>query len=219
MMEPSQYILEFPVLQSHSTDDFVVGHCNKVAAGFIHTWPDWPSHALLLVGEEGSGKTHLAKIWQEKTDALELVPEDIDGLNSPVVWKNILIENAQNFKNQEGLFHLYNQVAANKGWLLMTATSTPKNWGIALKDLQSRLNSVPVAHLSGPDEKILAATMAKQFSDRQILVDDAVIEYLLKRMERSFPEVKRIVGHVDTLSLREKARVTIPLARKVLEGR
>ena len=218
-METSQYILEFPVLQSHSTDDFVVGGCNRVAAGYVHAWPDWSSHALVLVGEEGSGKTHLAKIWQEKTDALELSPEELNDENAPVIWKNILIENAQNVKGQEGLLHLYNQVGANKGSLLMTATAPPKNWNITLNDLQSRLNSIPVARLSGPDEEILAAAMAKQFSDRQIQVDDAVIEYLLKRMERSFPEVRRIVGNVDTLSLREKARVTIPLARKVLEGR
>lgn len=219
MIETTQYVLDFPVLKSLNREDFVIGACNRLAADFIRTWPEWPSHALIISGEAASGKSHLAHIWAEKAGAQTIPAAKLNTEMVPDLKANVVLEGADAVRDANALLHLFNWTRDKKGFLLMTAVSSPSHWGFDLKDLSSRLKSVPVAPLSHPDEAILAAAMAKQFSDRQILVDDAVISYLLKRMERSFSAVQTVVEKVDTLSLRKKSRVTIPLARKVLEGR
>lgn len=214
-----QYVLEFPVLQSRSAEDFVIGPCNQVAASLIRAWPDWPSHALVLAGPEGSGKSHLAAIWAEMAGATVLSGKALSRANVPSLGKAVVVERADEAVDEQALFHLFNWLKGEDGYLLLTTRTPPRRWRIALKDLASRLKAAPTARLDSPDEAILSAAMAKQFSDRQIVVDEAVISYLLKRMERSFPAVKAVVERVDQLSLSKKARVTIPLAREVLAKR
>lgn len=216
---PRQYVLEFPVLQSRSAEDFVIGRCNQVAASLIRAWPDWPSHTLILAGPEGSGKSHLAAIWAEAAGAAVLSGKALSRAKVPALGKAVVIERADRAADEQALFHLYNWLKGEGGHLLLTARTPPRRWNIALKDLASRLRAAPTARLEFPDEAILSAAMAKQFSDRQIVIDEAVISYLMKRMERSFPAVKAVVERVDRLSLSKKARVTIPLAREVLAKR
>lgn len=217
-MAAQQYILEFPVLQSHSTEDFVIGGCNKLAVDFVNLWPNWPAHALILAGEPASGKTHLARIFKEKSGATLLQGKDLKDSDIPDFSQTVIVENADQGVDEAALFHLYNWTRDNRGFLLITAKSAPANWGIALKDLSSRLQSTPLVTLERPGEDILGAAMAKQFSDRQIKVDDRVISFLLRRIERSFEAVQTVVTKMDTLSLREKSRITVPLAKKILES-
>ncbi len=218
-MTSQQYILNFPVLQSHSTDDFVVGGCNKLAVEFVNRWPEWPAHALVLIGETASGKTHLAKIFQEKSGGTLLSGRDLTEKDIPGFSQVVILENADEGVEEAALFHLFNWTRDRGGFLLITARTPPLQWQLALKDLSSRLQSSPLVSLDRPDENILGAAMAKQFSDRQMVIDDRVIGYLLKRIERSFSAVQTVVNRIDTLSLREKSRISVPLAKKILEIR
>jgi len=218
-METNQYILDLPVLQSSSMEDFVVGECNRVAAELISAWPKWPSHALVLAGPGASGKTHLANVWQGRAAATVIEAENLTIEVVPHLGRAVIVENAERTRDWEALLHLYNWLAANQSFLLMTAHRIPANWPLDLKDLSSRLKSVPCVRLEDPDQDILAAVMMKQFSDRQILVDQAVIGYLLKRMERSFEAVQTIVRRIDRMALEKKVPVTVPLARQALEGK
>lgn len=218
-MSAQQYILDFPVLHSHSTEDFVIGGCNKLAVDFVNLWPNWPAHALILVGEAASGKTHLARIFEEKTEATLVQGQDLKGQDIPGFSNVVIVENADQGVDEAALFHLFNWTRDHKGFLLITAKSAPGKWGVSLKDLSSRLQSSPLVTLERPGEDILGAAMAKQFSDRQIKVDDRVISFLLRRIERSFAAVQTVVTRMDTLSLREKSRISVPLAKKILETR
>jgi len=216
-MEASQYILDFPVLQSSSMEDFVVGECNRLAADFISAWPNWPSHALVLAGPRASGKTHLANVWQKRARAALIAAGDLSIEEVPNLGRAVIVEDAHATRDWQALLHLYNWLKDNQGHLLMTAERSPGNWPLDLKDLSSRLKSVPCVGLENPGEDILAAVMMKQFSDRQIVVEDAVISYLLKRMERSFESVREIVRRIDRLALEKQARVTVPLAKQALD--
>lgn len=218
-MNAQQYILDFPVLHSHSTEDFVIGGCNKLAVDFVNLWPNWPAHALILAGEAASGKTHLARIFEEKSEATLVQAEDLKEPDIPGFSNVVIVENADQGVDEAALFHLYNWTRDNKGFLLMTAKGAPGKWGITLRDLLSRLQSTPLVTLERPGEDILGAAMAKQFSDCQIKVDDRVIAFLLRRIERSFSAVQSVVTKMDTLSLQEKSRITVPLAKKILENR
>ena len=216
-MEPNQYILDLPALHSHSMEDFVVGDCNREAANFISAWPKWSSHALILIGPRASGKSHLANVWKGRTGAQEVAGKELTKDMVPDLSPTVIVENAQDTRDWEALLHLYNWIGSHNGHMLLTAELNPLHWNLKLKDLSSRLISAPLVNLNDPDENILGAVMMKQFADRQIVVDPAVVSYLLKRIERSFESVQNIVAKIDQLSLEKKTRITIPLAKKALD--
>ncbi len=87
-----------------------------------------------------------------------------------------------------------------------------------MPDLSSRLATVTVAGIEPPDDDLLAGLIGKQLADRQLTVSDAVISFLIRRMERSFRAAQGIVEQLDALSLSERRPITIPLARKMFEN-
>lgn len=211
-----QLILNFPVLQSHSTEDFVIGSPNQLAVDLIKTWPEWASHALILIGEEGCGKTHLARIWAERSQARIVTAKELLKSEISKLGKAVVVEAADDLCDHEALLHLFNWLQGEHGYLLLTTRTPPGHWQNSLADLISRLKSIPVAHMKAPDEALLTALLVKHFSDRQIAVESAVISFLVARVERSFAAVKQVASDIDRLSLRKKSPITIPLAREAL---
>lgn len=224
--KPKQIPFDFDHRPALGGEDFLVSPCNAEAVAWVERWPDWPGVALAIVGPQGAGKTHLAHVFQALSHAptitagilreegadrvLEqqsaLVLEDVDGFVGP-----------HGAGLEEDLLHLYNLAREGDVKLLLTALSAPARWGIALKDLSSRLNTAQVAEIRPPDDALLAALTVKQFADRQVSVDQEVLTYMLARMDRSFAGVRALVHAIDEAALAEKRAITIPLVRRVLE--
>ena len=99
----------------------------------------------------------------------------------------------------------------------MTATSPPRDWGLRLPDLASRVQAAGVTRLAAPDDPLLSAILVKLFADRQIAVSPALIAYLLPRMERSFDAARALVAALDSEALARGTAVTRPLAASLLE--
>jgi chromosomal replication initiation ATPase DnaA len=100
--------------------------------------------------------------------------------------------------------------------LLLTATEPPSAWPVRLPDLRSRLLAAWPVRIEPPDDALLRALLVKQFADRQLRVEPAVIEYLIPRLERSFASMREAVDLLDRAALRNQRPITLPLARKVL---
>lgn len=191
--------------------DFLVSSCNQEAVAWIDKYPNWPTNALVICGEKGSGKSHLASIFsQVQIDASALT---VDYALSETANK-VVVEDVDFLRDENALFHLYNNLTARNGALLMTATRMPM---FRLKDLQSRFNSVPKVFISMPDEELLGAVLTKAFYDKHLLIDLKVVDYALARIPRSFEVIQRLIEEADTLSLQRKQRITIPLMRQVIE--
>lgn len=214
MSEKVQLPLGFTPSASLGEADFVETEGNAEALAFLRQWPAWPSHALVLYGDKGSGKTHLAHIWAQKAGAV-FIP-------SPVLdqGERLVLEDADRLMGhaeaEEALFHLLNHLSASKGSLLITANTPPALWPVKLPDLRSRLQALPTVHLDAPDDAALAALMAKLFADRQLLVGQDVIDYLVRRIERSSSAAHAAVAACDAAALATGRAVTLPLAREVL---
>ena len=129
---------------------------------------------------------------------------------------NIVMDGLQTPFDEEALLHIYNLVAEQKGSLLISSAEPPGRWGVALKDLRSRLLACPAIGIGAPDDALIGAVMVKQFADRQVKIDPEVLTFLLARMERSFGAVGQLVAALDQAALAEKRRITVPLARDVL---
>jgi chromosomal replication initiation ATPase DnaA len=216
-----QYTLPLPHHEAMGSDDFLITACNREAAAWIETWPNWPSHGLIIHGESGGGKTHLLRLWLQKCRGVELTPENLAAQgarmsDNPIIAVDNADQLAGNPQGEEALFHLHNRIAESKGSLLLTMRRPPAQADFKLPDLSSRLLALPAASLLPPDDDFLAGLLIKQFRDRQIRVGEDVIAYILPRIERTHAAVRDIVTQLDQASLAENRAVTMNLARRIL---
>ncbi len=211
-----QLVLDLPVRQALGRDDFFVAPCNELAVAQLEGWARWPEGRLALVGPANSGKTHLAHVWAAMSgapiiEAAALLPEDA----APA----LVVENVDRIgENEAALFHVYNRMNAEGGALLVTGRAAPSRWPLALPDLRSRLQSLPVVALEAPDDTLLAMIMAKLFEDRQLPVSPRLISYLLKRVGRSYAAVNALVEGLDKAALAAGKPLSVPFASRYLEG-
>lgn len=217
-MTSKQLVFDLSLKPAYGRENFLVAPSNQEAEALVSRWPEWPTHVLCLMGPTGSGKTHLAHVWQEMSGALYLKGKDLINrdLKELLVRQAVILEDADEGVNEVALFHLFNALGREGGHLLLTAKSAPANWKLALPDLRSRLNTATLAELSAPDDTLLAALMVKQFQDRQIQIDPKVITFLINRIERSFESVVEVVNALDKAALEERGRISMPLVKRVL---
>lgn len=216
---PRQLPLELPLEPRFGREDFLVGTSNEAAFETIERWPDWPVPLLMLVGPEGSGKSHLAAIWAQASGAEVLNARYLDRRSPEALAakKALVLEDADAPGLAEApLFHLLNLIRETGTSLVLTARSRPDLWGIRTPDLLSRLRLAPVAEIGPPDDVLLRALIVKLFIDRQLIVDTSVIEYVLTRIERSFSAVAATVDALDREALALGRRITRPVAAQVL---
>ena len=212
---PRQLAFALAHSESFAREDFLEGPSNATALKLIERWPDWPARTMLLVGPEGAGKSHLASIWAEKSGARLVAARVLEAVNLPAMLATgaLVVEDLAAGRFDElALFHLLNLVHEEAAWLLITAREQPASFAIALNDLTSRLRALPVVMLAAPDDALLRAVIVKQFSDRQLVVDESVVAYLLSRIERSFAGARAAVERLDREALRQKRPVTRVLA-------
>ena len=215
-----QFVLDFPHRPAFAEGDYLVGESNIEAISWIDKWPDWPAPALAVYGPSGCGKTHLGHIWRARSNAILLNVADIPTASPPELLGeavNCIVDNAYAYVNAEAMLHLFNHISELGGKLLILGRIAPARWALSLADLSSRLNAVPAIEIKKPDDQLLRALLGKLFQDRQLKVNEDVLDYLLPRMERSFDAARNIVETSDRIGLSQGKGITVPLARVVLE--
>jgi len=210
-----QQALDLPVEPRYGRADFLVSDSNRAAFEWIERWPHWPTPALVLHGPPGSGKTHLAHLWCERSGAVLIAGQAVTLEGSGLLSGAIAIDNAEQ-ASERPLLHAYNLCLERGGTLLLTMGAPPAAQPIALADLRSRLRALLVAEIAPPDDELLAAVLLKQFADRQLRVAPGVVAYLVPRMERSFASAASVAAELDRRALAAGRPVTVKLARAVL---
>lgn len=220
-----QIPLPLPHDAAMGADDFLVTSSNREAVAWIEKWPNWPAHGLVVVGLSGSGKSHLLHLWLAKSGGRPVSAAELEAQDSAMLTAKtncIALDDADalagNAVSEERLFHLYNHVKTVKGSLLLTMARGAGQAGFVLPDLRSRLLALPSTMLGAPDDMLLEALIVKQFRDRQIALDAGVVNYLAPRMARDAASIRDLVERLDHAALAEGRKITVALARRVLEN-
>ena len=218
-----QLAFDLPLKQAQGREDFFVAPANALALATLDAPQGWPGRRMLLIGPEGAGKSHLAQIWADAEGALLLAATDLAEADIPTLaTRAVVLEDAEalagNPEAEEALFHLYNLAQAEGGTLLLTARMPPRDWGIVLPDLASRMQALASVKISPPDDALLAAVLVKLFNDRQLTVAPQLIDWLVTRMDRSLATARRLVAALDARALAEGRKISRQLAGEVLDS-
>ena len=220
-VQPRQLAFALPHAESLTRDNFLEGPANEAGLALIDSWPDWPNRIMLLVGPEGSGKSHLAAIWAEdagarSTAAHALALDDVPGA---LATGALVIEDLKPGRfDERAMFHLMNLARQDEAFVLMTARLSPSAFEVELRDLRSRLRAVPTVSLLPPDDLLFRGLIVKFCADRQLSVDETVVSYLTSRIERSYAAARQAVHLLDSEALRLGRPVTRALAAELLRN-
>lgn len=210
-----QGILPLTLPPVYAESNFQLYDCNREAHAWIGRWPDWPGGALLLYGPPGSGKTHLGHLWAARAQAKRMdaaiADPDPASLSQPV-W----IDHTERIRRPETLLHTINYARERGLSVLLTSETAAASLPFTLPDLTSRLRALPAVPIHAPDEDALRAVLRKQFSDRQMKIDEEALSFLLARMERSFTQAQQVVDRLDREALSAGRALTIPFIKQLL---
>jgi chromosomal replication initiation ATPase DnaA len=214
-----QLALDLPFDESFAREDFLEAQSNAAALNLIERWPDWSANELLLVGPAGAGKSHLAAIWARVAGGRTVSAHALADTHLPTALATgaLVVEDlAPDAFDERALFHLLNLAREQDAFLLFTAQTVPASWPLTIRDTASRLRAIPVATIDAADDALMRAILLKLFADRQLLVDDPLLQFLLARIERSPAAARAAVALLDAEALKRGRPVNRALAADLL---
>ena len=214
-----QLILKFPTYQAYKKEDFYVSPSNQEAYDFINNWPKWIKRIINIFGPSGSGKSHLASILKNKTSCLKI---DSKELNEKIFLKfktkeALIIENLNERVSEKLLFSLWNIALQDNKYLLITSIKPISSYKFKLTDLISRVKSSLAIGIDLPGDDLISVILAKNFSDKQIKVEKKHIDYIIKRIDRSYEKISQFILTLDKYSLKKGSPFSLKLIKEVLK--
>ena len=214
-----QLILKFPEHRAYKREDFYVSPSNREAYNFINSWPKWLKRIVNIFGPSGSGKSHLASMLKTKTKCLEILPRE---LNENVVFEfktkeALIIENFNEKISEELLFSLWNIALQDNKYFLINSIKPINSYKFKLSDLTSRIKSSLIIGIKLPSDDLISAIITKNFSDKQIMVEEKHIDYIIKRIDRSYEKISQFILTLDIYSLKKGSPFRLKLIKEVLK--
>ena len=219
MTDLNQLLLQFNYNQNFNYDDFFVSKSNFFAFQLIKKWPRWEKNILNIHGEKFCGKTHLANIFYNKNKGIKIYENQINNeiFKKLKLYENIIIDDFKNETDEKLLYSLFNLVDSDNKFLLVNSTNPINEIEFNLKDLRSRSKNCLFAKIDNPDDELMFAIILKNFSDRQIKIDKKLIEFIIKRIDRSYGKIGEFIYKIDELSLRKKKPIDFKTIKEILK--
>ncbi len=214
-----QLILKFPEHRAYKREDFYVSPSNQEAYDFINNWPKWIKRIVNIFGPSGSGKSHLSSILKTKTKCLEILGNE---LNENIIFEFktkevLIIENFNEKISEELLFSLWNIALQDNKYFLINSIKPISSYKFKLPDLTSRIKSSLNIGIKLPSDDLISAIIAKNFSDKQIMVEEKHIDYIIKRIDRSYEKISQFILTLDRYSLKKGSPFGLKLIKEVLK--
>ena len=218
MRDLDQTIIKFDYDKNFKNDDFYLSKSNKHVFDFLNIWPKWERNFVNITGEKLSGKTHLMNIFLHKNKGIKFEGKSLknDDLKRIKIYENIVIENLSSDVDEKLLYSLFNLIEQDNKFIIITSVKPIVNITFNLKDLKSRSKNFILLNIEKPDDELIFAIILKNLSDRQISLDDKFIEFIVKRIERSYSKIYDFIYKIDQLSLKKKKSIDFKIIKEVL---
>ena len=216
-----QQLFDFELNNSFNKNDFFVSESNFYAYNLLLSWPKWEKKILNIFGERYSGKTHLIEIFLEKNKGLML---DLNKLNNYDLDKlkfneNIIVDNISDEFDETLFYSLIDIIDKYNKFLILTSNKSINELNLKLKDLKSRLKNCLFAEIQKPDDILIQALITKNLADYQITLDSKLIDFISKRISRSYTKIREFVCTIDEISLKKKKPINMKIIKNILEDR
>ena len=218
MSDLNQQLLNFNQNQNFNYYDFYVSKSNYFAFKLIETWPKWEKNIVNIHGEKQSGKSHLAEIFKQKYKALKFTEKQLNNkfFKSLKLHENLILENFENKTDEKIMYSLFNLVDQDNKYLIINSNIPLIKMNFKLSDLNSRAKNCILAEIKDPDDDLIFALILKKFSDMQIKIDKRLIDYIVKRIDRSYRKISNFIYKVDEISLKKKKSININIIKNLL---
>ena len=215
----NQLLLDFDYKQNFKDDDFYVGKSNYYTFELINKWPKWEKNFLNINGPKYSGKSHLVNIFLQKYKGIKINSNSLcdENLKEIKLYQNIILEDLDLNINEKLIYTLLNIIDQDNKFLITTSIQPISEIKFRLKDLRSRTKNCLLAKIENPDDELMFALILKNLSDRQITIDKKLIDFIIKRIERSYSKIFEFIYKIDKISLKKKKSIDFKIINDALE--
>ena len=219
MRDLNQLLLNFEYKQNFKDDDFYVSKSNYYAFNLINTWPKWEKNFLNISGEKFSGKTHLSNIFLKKFKGIKIDSESFtnNDLKKIKLYENIILDNFTSSVDENLVYTLFNTIDQDNKYLILNSLAPVNEINFSLLDLRSRMKNCLAAKIEKPDDELMFAIILKNFSDRQVVIDKKLIDFIIKRIERSYGKIFQFIYKIDEISLKKKKPIDLKIIKEALK--
>ena len=218
MKELNQMLIDFGQKKNFNDHDYYVSKSNYFAFSIVNKWPKWEKKILNICGEKFSGKTHLANIFKSKSNALLINQSEINDeiFKKIKLFESIIIDDFDNDFNEKLIYSIINLIDQDNKYLLINSIKPINEIKFKLPDMLSRSKNCLIAKIENPDDELIFAIILKNFSDRQIIIEKKIIEFIINRIDRSYRKIYEFIYKIDELSLKKKKPINLKTIREIL---
>jgi chromosomal replication initiation ATPase DnaA len=219
MTNLNQLLLKFDLKQNYKDEDFYVSKSNFYAFKIINQWPKWEKNFLNICGEQFSGKTHLTNIFLKKFKGIKIEAKNFkdEDLKELKIHENIVLDNLDKDIDERLLYSLFNIIDQDNKFLIISSLIPVNKINFQLEDLRSRTKNCLVANIVKPDDELMFALILKNLSDRQISIDKKLINFIIKRIDRSYGKIFQFIYKIDEISLKKKKSIDFKIIKDALK--
>ena len=218
MRDLDQEIIRFNNEQNFKDDDFYVSKSNKHIFDLLNEWPRWERNFLNISGKRLSGKSHLVSIFLNKYNGIKFKAKffNNDNLKQIKLHQNIVVEDLDKEIDEKLFYTLFNIIDQDNKYLIVTTIDPIVNFKFELDDLNSRSKNFLLQNIEKPDDDLIFALLLKNLSDRQISLEKKLIDYIIKKIDRSYDKIFDFIYKIDEISLKKKKPIDLKIIKEVL---
>ena len=216
----NQLLLDFNYDQNFKDDDFYVGKSNYYTFKLINKWPKWEKNFLNISGEKLSGKTHLVNIFLKKFNGIKIESSLLSNESLKIIkpFQNIVLEDLNLEVDEKLIYTLFNIIDQDNKYLIITSNKPIVEIDFKLEDVRSRAKNCLLSKIENPDDELMFALILKNLSDRQITLDKKLIDFIIKRVDRSYSKIFEFIYKIDEISLKKKKSIDFKIIKEVLDN-
>ena len=218
MRNLNQLILKFDYEENFKDQDFYLSKSNEYSFKLLNSWPKWQKNFINLIGEKFSGKTHLANIFIQKFKGIKINSSEINNqfLKEIKLYENIVVEDLDRQVDENLFFTLLNIIDQDNKYLIVTTKIPIVDISFKLDDLNSRSKNFLLSKIKKPEDDLMFALILKNLSDRQISINKKLIDFIIKRIDRSYGKIFDFIYKIDEISLKRKKPIDFKIIKEAL---